>query len=639
MKKNNYILLLFILIANVVCIGQTISKQTNKNYSEAVAIAESNAYPEAIPLFKKILLKTPNTPEVLYYLGYCYLNTANGADSAIIYLSQGITALPKQDEKSSLSVDLNLSLAKAYQLTLQSIEAIKLYEKLKTLIPSDDIVMQTRIAHEIETCYNAIELVKKSVKLDILHLGNTINSKSDDHSPLVSVDERTIFFTTRRPSSYSKLMPDGQYSDKIFISTRDSISNAWSKPEIINKLFKKEGHESGVSLTANGQVLYLFRNDIDGKNLYESLYDGTTWNEPSKLPRPINSDFNETHCTISPDNSVMYFTSDRPGGFGGLDIYQIRKLPAGQWANPQNLGDIINTPYDEETPMLHPDGKTLYFSSEGHNSMGGFDIFISRLQNDSLWSEPKNIGYPINTPGDDLFFAPTISYNHAYYASSLYGNSQGGMDIYQVQYEEPEDNKLAVLKGVVNTATNSPLENVKITVQDNATGEKIGEYRPHPSTGVYVIILEADKTYSLNYQGEGLEPVEKNIIVNRQMTYYNSQKAKPIEAITMVLIPSETAAIDTNVTNQEDEIPGYTVQILALKKPVKSWNKAFKNLDQSQIKEYACKKGWYLYSFGNYKGFKAAVDSKNNIISITPFSDSFIREAKQYNDLIKDDSK
>jgi hypothetical protein len=655
MRSSIVVLFVFLLLNVTAGFAQKTDLNSNKIYSDGVAYAQAGDFKRAVPIFKRVLKANPTSPEVNYYLGYCYLNTTEGPDSAQYFFQKGLEYLPENDFDSQLGVDMRYSLAKSYQLTLKTTKAIAEYEKLMSVLPADAIDLRTQIIRDIETCHFLAEAIKNPVGMRTKNIGPIVNSKNDDHSPLISADGSMLFFTTRRPSSYSATMPDGQHSEKIYFSKRNEKTGEWAKPIIINKLFRSEGHESCVSLSADGNELYLFRNDIKGKNLYVCNFDGSTWSEPVKLAKPVNSDFNETHITLSPDKSLAYFTSDRPGGLGGLDIYQVRRLPNGQWSLPKNLGPGINTPYDEETPMLHPDGKTIYFSSEGHNSIGGLDIFTSKIQEDSTWSKPFNMGYPINTPDDDFFFVPTATYNQAWYASAKYKDTFGGHDIYQLEYDATEESKVAVFSGEVNGSENVPIENIRVNVIEKETNELVGLYKPHPGTGKYLLILEYGKEYMIEYAGEGFLPSQKELAVTYDMTFANVQKSIALEPMQLVAIERPKAEIIAKTatslpvdqkspskgsawsekTDAGDGIPYYTVQILTLKKPVASWDKAFKGLDQSMIKEYKCKNNIYRYAYGQYKGFKAAVRAKQKIVEATPYQDSFIRDIKQYDELIE----
>jgi hypothetical protein len=220
---------------------------------------------------------------------------------------------------------------------------------------------------------------------------------------------------------------------RYFAATKQG--SEWSPGKHLQSFYRRSDHESAVSISADGKQMFLFKSDPDGKNLYTSTLKNGTWGTPVKLPEPINSYSHETHCSLSADGSTLFFTSDREGGFGGLDIYMCKKLPDGTWGSARNLGSNINTPLNEETPMIFLDGKTLYFASEGHASMGMFDMFYSYMQPDSSWIEPVNLGYPINSPTDDLFFVPTIERSQAYYSTSQFDENLGGMDIYLIEFD------------------------------------------------------------------------------------------------------------------------------------------------------------------------------------------------------------
>ncbi|HCQ28669.1 MAG TPA: hypothetical protein DIU39_00170, partial [Flavobacteriales bacterium] len=230
------------------------------------------------------------------------------------------------------------------------------------------------------------------------------------------------------------------------------------------------------------------------------------------LPKEINSKYTEIAAAISPDGNAIYFASHRPGGYGGVDIYVSRKLPNGKWAKAQNLGPTINTAFDEDFPNISPDGKTLYFSSKGHTSMGGYDIFKASWDPvKRIWVGVKNIGYPINTPEDNMNFR--ISENgRTGYISAVRADTKGDLDIYSVTFNEVEP-KYTVLKGYIYaTDSTQKITEVYISVVDNETGEVFGEYLPNPNTGRYVMILPPGN-YNLLIEADGYSPIEEDFEV------------------------------------------------------------------------------------------------------------------------------
>ena len=632
LRKLSFIVLLSVFTISGVYSQKIKNRKLAKEYNEAIRLSENKDFENAIPLFKRVLNVYPNDLDVLYNIGHCYLNTSDGPDSAVVFFERASKELQEDQYLSDLGIDLQLSLGKSYQMLLRYDDAIDVYKNFLKMLPGDYADLEKEIRRELQTCKNGKELVAHPVELKVKNLGPHINSKYDDNSPIVSADESVFIFTSRRPSEDNELMPDGQYEERIYISHLEG--DALGEAKLLKKgLFKRPGHVADVGLSSDGTELLIYRNDINGSNIFESKFDGTQWSEPVKLGEPVNSKFDERHASLSSDNSMMFFTSDRPGGYGGMDIYQVRRLPDGSWGLPKNLGPKINTELDEATPVIHPDGKTLFFSSEGHNSMGGLDIFYSHVNPDSTWKDPVNIGYPINTPDDDFFFMPTTTLNKAYYASSKYKDNYGRSDLYEIKYKEPVENRLVVVKGVVRTTNDAPLENVRIYVTNRADDSQVGIYRPHPGSGKYVLILEANKDYNIRFAGLGFEEFKESFSVSRSMSYKKTHQTMSLDDVTLIGLVQEKKEEGPGCTVGPDGIPCYTVQILSLRKPVKSFD-VFETLEHDLIKEYKCKDGWYRYSYSVFKGFKASLKGKEKVLKTGKWQDSFIRDVKQYDDLI-----
>jgi tetratricopeptide (TPR) repeat protein len=609
-----------VLIFTSVINSQNSNNINEKLYNEAVSLYERGDNVKAISLFKRVLNDQPDNINVLYNIGHCYLTTNNRSDSASIYFNQAIEHLAENDYNTEFGIDLFMSMASANQLQYKFEDAIVNYNQILGFIDNDYIELKEAVNRQIEICNNGILLMKTPVHLEVHNLGNQVNSKYDDHSPLINVDENMLLFTSKRISSYSQIMDDGQFSEKVYVSKLKE--GTWEKSEILSSVVKRNSHESAVCISADGTELYMLISNIEGQNLYVSNYDGETWSEPFKLPSGINSIYNETHASINPDKSILFFTSDRKGGFGGLDIYMARKLPNGEWGTPRNLGKHINTQYDEETPMIHPNGKTLYFSSKGHNTMGNFDIFYSAMNADSSWTQPMNMGYPINTPDDDFFFVPTASPNKAYMASSRFEDNQGRSDLYLIEYEEPYENKLAVIKGKLHSSENTAWENISILVKEKGNDELVGEYKPNHANGNYLLILEADKKYELQYQGNGFTPISSQLDISKEMTYHKNAKTITLDDVWVKEI--EKPAQDTTQISEKKEEYKYTIQFLTIDQFLVT-HKEFATLDPTQIMVYKCADGQYRYVFGQFNSFKEALKMKQEVIKVTGYSDPFVR--------------
>jgi len=496
------------------------AKET-KLFKKAMTLADQGNYKDAINIFKVIIDKDPNHLDALFNLGLCFLNTTDGADSALIYFNAGLNILTDEEKESFIGTEFGLSIGKAYQVLLQPLKAIAVYEELIDNTAEDDTTLMKELEHEIQACHNAHFFMQHPIALTVENMGRNVNSMYDDHSPLIAVSEQQLFFTSRRNWINMSLLPDGQYAEKVY--TVPLAGKSWENARLLQVFFKQNEHEAAASLSPDGDEMILFRNDEHGKSLYISRFNGKAWSPAEKLPFPINSYYEETHASISADKSTLFFTSDRPGGYGGIDIYLVKKNEAGQWGEPKNLGPEINTEYDEETPMIHYDGKTLYFSSEGHNSMGRLDVFYSQMREDSTWNIPVNLGYPINTPDDDFFFVPTINKSHAYYASSKFADNYGGSDIYHVKFDESAETELAVVEGQINDDLGGNPREMRILVTRTKDNKLMGDYRPNPENGKYMLFLEVGFEYEITEKNKKEESKTAYVNVSTEMSFQNQK--------------------------------------------------------------------------------------------------------------------
>ncbi len=528
MKKtiHNFILslvcfLLVPIVLNAQNSKEIKSSRNAKMFKKAMELADKENYREAIEIFKSIVINNPKHLDALFNMGLCYLNTTDGADTAIICFNKGLNILTDEEKKGYLGKELGLSLGKAYQVLLKPLKAISIYEELLQNTAEEDTALIKEIEREIQICHHADFFISNPIALKVENMGSSVNSIYDDHSPLIAVSESQLFFTSRRNWIKLSLLPDGQFAEKIY--TVPLSANNWESARLLKVFFKQNEHEAAASLSPDGNELVLFRNDEHGKSLYLSHFNGKSWSTPEKLPFPINSYAEETHGSISADKSTFFFTSDREGGFGGLDIYMVKKLPDGKWGKPRNLGQKINTEFDEETPMIHYDGKTLYFSSEGHNTMGRLDVFYSQMNPDSTWTFPVNMGYPINTPDDDFFFVPTINKSHAYYASSKFADNYGGSDIYHVEFDSDIDTELAVIEGEIDNSLGKDYKKMRVLVTRTNDDKLVGDYRPDSEDGKYMMFLESGYEYQVEQTTVENKIKKEFVNVTDNMSYINNK--------------------------------------------------------------------------------------------------------------------
>jgi len=607
----------------------------HRELNKAFHYEEVGNYSKAIEVFKAILDDSPGFIEGYLHMGICYLNLNNSADSALIYLEKGFVQLGSEDAFSNMGIDMQLTLAKCYQVIMETDKALDIYSYIEKNTDSTQIDLLEMISKEKSMCENAKVYLKNPIDITIINLGEKINSKYDDHSPLVTVFDDLIIFTSRRSDLKLSKHEDGQYPEKIYTAHFDG---EWQKATSLTHFFRKSEHESALSLSADGKELFIYRNDDEGKSIYVSKYKNGEWLEPEKLPYPINTPADETHASLSADKSTLFFVSNRDGGCGGTDIYMVKKTDDGNWGAVRNLGPNVNTKYDEETAMIHPDGKTLYFASEGHSSMGRMDVFFTQMRPDSTWEEPVNLGYPINTPDDDFFFYPTLDKSKAYYASARFNDNYGGSDIYKVEFDDAFKGELAVIEGEVQNKSLLSEGSVRIMVTRQSDNELVGDYRPDKESGKYLMFLEAGQEYEIK-EKKGEEEVRTSVLdVTPQMTYEKEIPVYSFEDIRMeppLVQMIESKNFEKDAKNIEEQIikemqnvkkvDYYTVQILALKhKPVFAFL-YFKGLKKDDIQSYKCADGYTRYVYGVYNNKDESVKAQKELLNMGRFDDSFVR--------------
>lgn len=349
---------------------------------------------------------------------------------------------------------------------------------------------------------------KDKIKVIITSINKELNSNFDEYAPVINADGSEMYFTSRRPVTEKDIKKGKSGTENIFYTKFNQEKISWGKAKLMSKPINDEStFNSAVAISNDGQRLFVYRDDKYGNgDIYEAVLNGTKWSKPEPLPEPINSKYLETTVSLSPDGNTIYFVSNRPGGYGSLDIWSCTKDKNGNWSNAQNLGSEINTETEEEAVFIHPDGKTLYFSSRGHKGNGGYDIYFSRLEN-GKWTKPVNLENPINTSNDDVYFVVDASGEHAYYASES-NNRDNGKDLYKITFIHPNEEKeniaqLTLFKGkVLDKAEKFPLD-AKIELIDLGKNELITTLNTNTTTGAFMVSLPAGKNYAINVQRKG----------------------------------------------------------------------------------------------------------------------------------------
>ncbi len=461
----------------------------------------------------------PQNDNYNYNIAICYLNTNINKSKAIPYL-ETITRKPKYDPNA-----LYL-LARAYQYAYRFDDAIKAYTTFKQT-GRGNVENLKDADRQIQFCINAKELMKFPVGVTFENLGANVNSPYADYYPFVPNDESFIIFNSRKPDEGAeKVKEDGSFPPAVYIS---KVNNgAFSKAKIFESpAIKKEGEQEVIGLSGSGDVMLLYYSNAKGGDIYISNGEkGRNFKTPEKLSSNINSSSEEIAACINNDGAILYFASNRDGGFGGTDLYMSVKLPNGTWGPAQNLGPEINTPFNEDFPNIAPDGKTLYFSSTGHTTMGGYDIFKAEWDlTSNKFSNSKNLGYPINTPEDDYNFRMANNGRFGYMAALREGGL-GDLDIYRVTFNEVEPQYSVLIGDIVSADSTQKINfyDVFISVNDSKTHEIVGTYLPNPNSGRFIIILSSG-TYDITIEANGFKTLsEKVTILDKSSFRFEIQK-------------------------------------------------------------------------------------------------------------------
>ncbi|MBN2668828.1 MAG: PD40 domain-containing protein [Bacteroidales bacterium] len=459
-------------------------------------------YSLALDNYEKAYEFNPNNSELNYRMGVCNY-----------YLNDNFKSLQLYNKAYELDPNVNemilYRIGQGYQFRLQFDKAIEFFNQFKSAYNGKERDKRLSDADKrISECENGKKLIKNFVGGLVVNI-QKINSKYTEHSPLISPDENTIYFTSRRPSNPEDVDQLGRSYEDIYVAKKDE-NGIWQEAVNIGDPINTKNHDATIGLSPDGLSLYIYDGKRNGGDILVSHFKDSAWTHPEALPAPINTKNQETAISFSPDGKLVYFVSNRPEGIGGKDIW-VADVENGKYKNARVLSGPINTVYDERAVFIHPDGKTMYFSSEGHETMGGFDIFKSTLQSDGIWGEPKNIGYPVNTAGDDIFFV-TSKDNKRGYFSSMKLNSKGEQDIYMYVFPEEDESSMdmIVVRGILRDADSKKNIPGTIVFTDTKTGKKT-EIIADPETGEFLASIPKGKDYAVNVTSNGYTLLSESI--------------------------------------------------------------------------------------------------------------------------------
>ena len=492
---------------------------------EAISKSRKN-YQSALDNYLQADTINNNSSLLNYKIGVCLLNTTMQKFKAVSYLEKSFKLNPNVKE------DILYQLGQAYQLNYEFDKAINKYEGYKKLLKAS--YYDKIIDKKIDECNTAKELVKHPVDVIIENAGENVNSKYPDYSPIINAKETMMIFTSKKENTTGgKISPyDNKYYEDIYLTYFNDNESSWSKPFNPGSPINTKFHDATVGLSPDGKKLLIYKTKHNG-DIYESIMDSLgKLSKPKRLPAPINSPAHESVASFSPDGKTLYFCSNREEtSFGQHDIFLSKQNAKGQWGPAINMGNVINTQYDERSVFMMGDGKTLYFSSNGHNTMGGYDIFKTVYEN-GHWSTPVNIGYPINTPDDELNFSISANGQHGYFASARPGG-YGDLDIYRVTFlnaDKPLRNTFEKIIAstfnpegnfnviedkdesghIFDASTFTPVKAI-IYVKDKETDKYKDTLTSDAISGSFKSKLKKGKAYEVKVIAKNYEPYSENI--------------------------------------------------------------------------------------------------------------------------------
>ena len=622
-----------------ISISLSISAQ-NDELKEIFTKAEDhylfNEYELANPLYL-ILNDYAGNANISYKIGNCYLNIEDEKSKAIPYLEQAIANCSYDANESDFKeqrapIDAYFSLATAYRINNDFEKALNTYSRIKDLLPEKGQLENADfIDQQINACRNAIKFIENEVPVTKENLGPDINVGSINTHAVISGDGNTLVFTEKRGL------------ENTIYYVRKERSN-WTQPIDITAQLGEARDCSSSSLNFDGTLLYLYKDDNYDGNIYTSTYSNSSWSRIHKLNKNINTKFFESHACESADGTKLYFSSNRDEGEGALDIYVSELDENGEWGEAVNLGPSINTPFNEDTPFISLNDSILFFSSEGHTGMGGYDIFESKRIG-GIWKTPANIGYPISTSDDDLFFQPVNNGANGYYSYTT-GYKERHIHYISIGGREKEP-RVFEIKGVVSLSdtTIEFTDDFKILLYSSSDGDTIDVSYPNKSTGFYSFLVKGDE-YKLIFKGLAyltdtasvtlyedhpddeevinmtLEPDENYKPIPEIIEKLDFSKLQVIEAIDSSILYTDLIVKDVSDSDSTNvDVLYYTVQVMALYNPVDV--SFFRNTVVKVL--YNSDDRFYRYTTGQFDTKEEAYRRRDRLIQLGYPEEIFVK--------------
>ncbi|MEI6684238.1 MAG: OmpA family protein [Bacteroidota bacterium] len=502
MPKRISCLLIMLLCSWVMAFGQTTQLTTRNKKAEKLFFAAIESYEaknneKALMYLKKATEADPAFTEAYILMGDIHADNREYETAISLYQTAISTNNPFSPNLYYILANIQLSSGKYNDARLN-------YQRFLESEGIPDPKKRQSLAG-IRNCEFALECMANPVPFLPENLGDSINTQYDEYINAITADEGQLYFTRLNPVNSMTIDQNQNGEEDFYISYRqDSV---WLKALNLGPPINTHGNEGALSISPDGKLLFFAacnRPDGFGRcDIYWSHRVGDHWSEPENLGEVVNSPQWDSQPSFSSDGKTLYFASNRPGGKGSSDIWKTELKPDGQWTPPVNLGDSINTRDEEMAPFIHPDDQTLYFSSKGHPGMGGLDLFYSRRDANGQWKRPVNMGYPINTCADEITLVVNAKGNVAYISSDKFGG-KGRQDIYKFPlYKEAQPMLTTYFKGIVyDEETKAKLE-ARFELIDLGSSKTVAESHSDRLNGEFLLVLPTERNYALNVSKDG----------------------------------------------------------------------------------------------------------------------------------------
>lgn len=532
------------------------SKSAIKAYEKGVGYLRSRQYEDARESLLKAIDKDPEFIEPYLMMGELYIEQRK-PEEAIDYYAKGVKINPDFYPPGLLVLGkLYLSIGD-YQHAKPVLE--------KYLASGHNNTRFRKEANEkLRQAEFGIRATNNPVPFDPVNLGPMINTEYDDYWPSLSADEQTLIYTVLLPKDPANPKIFGNRQEDFFIAhKKDTV---WQQGKPAGKPLNTDDNEGAQTITADGKWMFFTacnRPDGEGQcDIYFSQLENGQWSDPVNIGKPINTGRKETQPSVSADGRKLFFVSDRPGGYGGLDIWMSTRTDKGNWSLPRNLGEKINTSGDDISPFIHLDNKTLYFSSDKHTGMGGLDMFKTVLDSTGEWTAPENLGYPLNTHLDEFGLTINAAGNTAYFSSDREG--QNNKDIYKfVVHPEARPTPVAYMKGVVYDANTRERLRAQFELKDLQTGELVTSAFSDASTGEFLISIPTNNDYALNVEKSGYLFYSDNFslkgVYKRVAPFHKDVPLKPLTVGESIVLKNVFFETDSYKLDPRSKVELHTV--------------------------------------------------------------------------------